>query len=177
MIISQGQEAINAARELTAKSEIKQIRLRQCRAQLQGEETQLKAPFGLAEAHNTTANFIDNMLRVEVAFNFQAFDASDGKVPLFFIECSFELDYEVQKEYTPDREALDAFKDGNAVFNCWPYARECVQSMTSRMALHPPPLPLLRVIPKPKSKTKTKVTPESPSAPPSPAPTEPIADT
>jgi len=149
MVISQEQGEIKAARELTSKSELKRVRLRRCHADLQGEESGLKEPFGLAQSHNTTARLIDNILTVEVAFNFQAFDASDGKISLFSIQCSFELDYEIESVYKPDQEAIAAFKDGNAVFNCWPYARECVQNITSRMILRPPPLPFLRVIPKP----------------------------
>jgi hypothetical protein len=148
MIISQEQKDINAARELMSKSELKRVRLRRCYATLQGEESSLKAPFGLAQSHNAAPSLVDNLLRVEVAFNFQAFDNSEGKVSLFSIECSFELDYEIEPDYHPDSAAIDAFKDGNAVFNCWPYARECVQSLTSRMCVNPPPLPLLRIVPK-----------------------------
>jgi hypothetical protein len=155
MVISQEQKKINAARELTSKSELKRIRLRRCSCVLEGEENTLKAPFGLAESHNATAYaVIDQILRIEVGFRFQGFDASEGRVSLFSIECSFELDYEIEHDYQPAPEAVEAFKDGNAVFNCWPYARECVQSITSRMALIPPPLPLLRMVPK-KAEPKT----------------------
>lgn len=154
MIISQEQKDIEAARELTAKSELKRIRLRRCVGDLQGEEHSLKEPFGLAQSHNAMATLIDNLLRVEVAFNFQAFDASDSKVSLFSIQCTFDVDYEIQQGFHPEQISIDAFKDGNAVFNCWPYARECVQSITSRMGLRPPPLPLLRMSPKPKPSVK-----------------------
>lgn len=153
MVISQEQKDINAARELISKSELVRVRLRRCVAELQGEESSLKAPFGLAQSHNTMASLIDSTLRVEVAFNFQSFDGSDGKVSLFNIRCAFDVDYEIENGYLPDPEAINAFKDGNAVYNCWPYARECVQSITSRMALRPPPLPLLRVVPIPAKKS------------------------
>jgi len=155
MIISQEQKDINAARELVSKSELKRVRLHRCHAELQGEENSLTPPFRLAQSHNTTAVMIDNLLQIEVAFNFQGFDGSEGKVSLFNIQCAFDIDYEVETGYHPDQEAINAFKDGNAVFNCWPYARECVQNLASRMALsHPPPLPLLRMVPKPKPATK-----------------------
>jgi hypothetical protein len=152
MIISQEQKELKAARELMLKSELKRVRLRRCHVELQGEESNLRVPFGLAESHNAAATLVgvDNTLRIEVAFSFQAFDASEGKVSLFSIQCSFDLDYELESGYHPGHEAIDAFKDGNAVFNCWPYARECVQSLAGRMALRPPPLPLLRIVPKPK---------------------------
>jgi hypothetical protein len=166
MVISQEQTEINAALELISKSELRRVRLRRCHAELQGEENSLKAPFGLAQSHNSAATLIgvDNLLRIEVAFTFQEFDASDGKVSIFSIQCSFDLDYEIESGYHPDQKAIDAFKDGNAVFNCWPYARECLQSLTGRMAVHPPPLPLLRVVPKPKVSHKTS-TPKAESEP------------
>lgn len=157
MVISQEQSEINAARELTAKSELRTVRLRRCTADLQGEESSLAAPFGLAHSYNTTASLLDGILRVEVAFNFQSFDASEGKVALFSISCSFDLDYEVEQGYQPDVQAINAFKDGNAIFNCWPYARECVQNITMRMGLRPPALPLLRMAPKPKPAAQKKL--------------------
>jgi len=164
MIISQEQKEINAARELVSKSELKRVRLHRCHAELQGEENGLTPPFGLAQSHNTAAVLVDNVLRIEVAFNFQGFDGSEGKVSLFSIQCSFDVDYEVEAGYHPDQEAIDAFKDGNAVFNCWPYARECVQNLASRMALsHPPPLPLLRMVPKAKPSAKA-TPPKSPQS-------------
>src|SRR5580704_12731230 len=130
MIISQEQKEIDAAIELVSKSQLARVRLRRCNADLQGEEDRLQAPFGLAHSFNTTANLIESLLRIEVSFNFQSFDSSDGKISLFAISCSFDLDYEISHGYHPDQMAINAFKDGNAVFNCWPYARECVQSIT-----------------------------------------------
>jgi hypothetical protein len=52
----------------------------------------------------------------------------------------------------PPQQELDAFKAGNAIFHCWPYTRELVQSMTMRMGLAIPPLPFLRLAPKPEPK-------------------------
>jgi hypothetical protein len=153
MIISQEHTEIEAARELISKSELKRLRLRRCYAVLEGEEIKLKEPFGLAQSHSVTAiGVIDGNLRVEVAFRFQGFDSSEGKAPLFGVECSFDLDYEVEDGYHPSPEAISAFKNGNAIFNCWPYARECVQNLTFRMGLRTPPLSLLRMIPKPRPK-------------------------
>jgi hypothetical protein len=74
---------------------------------------------------------------------------------LFGVECAFDIDYEIEdKSYIPSPESIAAFKDGNAIFNCWPYAREFVQNITIRMAVHPPPLPFLRIVPKRKPKAE-----------------------
>jgi hypothetical protein len=65
------------------------------------------------------------------------------------VECAFDLDYELaDKSFQPSPESVTAFKDGNAVFNCWPYTREFVHNMAARMGLELPPLPLLRIVPK-----------------------------
>jgi hypothetical protein len=155
MLISQEQSEIKAARDLIAKAELKRIRLRECNCKLEGEEINLRAPFGLAHSFNAAASpVIDRTLRIEVAFCFQGFDSSEQKASLFSIKCSFELDYEIEDGYQPPSDAIDAFKNGNAIFNCWPYARECVQSLTGRMALFPLPLPLLRIVPKKPAEAK-----------------------
>jgi hypothetical protein len=81
---------------------------------------------------------------------------------LFSIECAFDLDYEINdKDFEPLPESISAFKDGNAIFNCWPYARELVSSLTSRMDLQVPALPFLRMAPKPPTAPKPQVSTES----------------
>jgi len=163
MIISQEQSELNAAQPLISKSELKRIRLRQCHAPLEGEESSLKGPFSLAQTHTSRANAVmGRLLRIEVSFHFQSFDASENKAELFSIQCSFDLDYELEEGYQPPAEAIESFKNGNAIFNCWPYARECVQSITNRMGTNPPPLPLLRMVPKKaEPKIVAKTSPES----------------
>jgi hypothetical protein len=157
MIISQSQEEILAASKLLQKCELKDIALRQCHVSLEGSEKHMKAPFSLKVSHNSIANAIaDGMLRIEVRFQVQCYDSSDPVALLFNVESAFDADYEIEdRSFSPTPESITAFKDGNAIFNCWPYAREFVQSMTGRMAVHPPPLPLLRFVPK-SDDTKTK---------------------
>ena len=135
--------------------------MRQCHASLEGSETTLKAPFGLRVSHNSVATVpTDGVLRIEVRFQIQCYDSSDPAALLFSVECSFDIDYEIEdKSFVPSPESIAAFKDGNAIFNCWPYAREFVQDMTGRMSVHPPPLPFLRIVPKPKFKITPSVTP------------------
>lgn len=68
---------------------------------------------------------------------------------LFEVACRYALQYALKEGYTPSQEELDAFKEGNAVFQCWPYARELVQNLTMRMGLQMPPMPFLSLGPKP----------------------------
>lgn len=60
-------------------------------------------------------------------------------------ECSLVATYRLQEGYRPAHAVLNAFHKANAVFNCWPYFREFVQSSSLRMSIPPPPVPFLRV--------------------------------
>jgi hypothetical protein len=159
MLISQTQEELKTASALIAKCELKRVRLHRCVASLEAEPETLNQPFKLRALYNSTAGeIVDQRLPVQVQFGFESFDASTEEIVLFKIDCWFDLDYELEAKYQPSAEAVEAFKNGNAIFNCWPYARECVQSITARMALQPPPLPLLRIAPKkPTTKPETTV--------------------
>src|ERR1035437_9701246 len=148
MIISQKPEEIREALALQSKCELKRVALRQCHASAEGAE-EANGPFSLRVSHNSTANAIkDGILRVEVRFQIASYDAAEPPAMVFEVHCSFTLDYELEDpSFQPSAESIAAFKDGNAVFNCWSYTREFFQSIASRMELTPPPLPLLRIIP------------------------------
>lgn len=74
---------------------------------------------------------------------------------LFKVVCRYALTYKLKPAYVPLQLELDAFRDGSAIFHCWPYTRELVQNLTMRMGLQIPPLPLLRIGPKPQPKKVT----------------------
>ena len=134
---------------------MKRVGLRQCHASLEGTEAELTGPFSLRVSHNSVANaIVDGILQIEARFQAQGYDSSEPPALLFSIECAFDLNYQIQdKTFEPTPESIAAFKDGNAIFNAWPYARELVNSLTSRMDLHTPPLPFLRIIPKSPAKS------------------------
>jgi hypothetical protein len=150
MTISQSPEEIQAAILLQSKCELIRVALRECHASAEGTEDTMKAPFGLHISHNSTAHpIVDAILRIGVRFQIQGLDSSEPPSQLFGIECVFDLDYQIQdRSFQPSEASLVAFKDGNAVFNCWPYTRELVQSMALRMSINPPVLPFLRIFPK-----------------------------
>lgn len=81
---------------------------------------------------------------------------TDAEAPALQVSGSFALSYQLKPGYEPKADEMDAFKDGNAVFNCWPYFREFVQSMCSRMGLQIAPVPLLRLVPPSASDTPPK---------------------
>ena len=63
------------------------------------------------------------------------------------IECTMEATYAFRPEFIPTDEQVASFQTGNAVFNCWPYFREFLQSNLQKMGYPIPPLPLLRLEP------------------------------
>jgi preprotein translocase subunit SecB len=86
-------------------------------------------------------------LLVEVNFRLAGARKGDGAKgrTVFCVECTFEVCYQLRPGFTPTPEQIKAFKDGNAIFNCWPYCRQYVQEMIQRMGYPPLLLPFLRV--------------------------------
>jgi hypothetical protein len=68
------------------------------------------------------------------------------------VEVGFETDYTLRDGFVPSDEAIVAFKDGNAIFNVWPYFREFLQSSTTRMGHPPLTAPFLKLRPKQEDK-------------------------
>jgi hypothetical protein len=73
-------------------------------------------------------------------------DLPGEQQPLIRIECCFEAAYGFMPEFTPSECQIEAFRSANAVFNCWSFFREFVQSSVMRMHFPPPPVPFLKII-------------------------------
>lgn len=89
-------------------------------------------------------------LCVEVAFTMvgQAAGAPRNKTPGILVDCVYEVEYALEEGFEPSPIQIKAFKDGNAIFNAWPYFREFLQSSVQRMGLPPLVVPFLRLQPK-----------------------------
>lgn len=70
------------------------------------------------------------------------------------VACVYQLDYGLQGDFEPSPKEVRAFKDGNVIFNCWPYFREYLQETIQRMGYPPLTAPFLRVLPKPPKEKK-----------------------
>jgi hypothetical protein len=82
-------------------------------------------------------------------------DGASADHHLFEVRCRYGLKYSLRPGYVPSADEIEAFKEGNAIFQCWPYSRELVNSLTMRMGMPIPPLPFLRLQPKPPKKATT----------------------
>jgi hypothetical protein len=147
MLIAPTREEFRAAQSLQTHCDLDRIALLRCCGSRVPAGAQPSEPYTLNASHSTTAKLIDDVLSIEASFNSAAVDAK--KAQIFAVECTYELCYKLKEGYKPQENEIEAFKDGNAVFNCWPYFREFLQDITARMGQAPPPLPFLRVVPKP----------------------------
>jgi hypothetical protein len=154
MLIAPTREEFKAAQSLQTHCDLDHITLLRCSTARVPTGTQLSEPYTLSASNSSTAKLIGEVLTVEAFFNSTAVDANKAQV--FTVECVYELSYRLKEGYTPQENEIEAFKNGNAIFNCWPYFRELFQNVTARMGQAPPPLPLLRVVPKPATPAKSE---------------------
>lgn len=170
--IQQTAEQAELAFELHTHAEIESVRLLKSRVARRSLLEPLRGPIALRLKHKARqASAPEGLLRLEISFHLSGTEenaaatarcARDGK-PLVLIECTWEVDYRLVDKYQPTAEAVKAFKDGNAVFNCWPYFREYVQNTITRMNLPPLTIPLLRLVPKLRERKMARQRPAPPA--------------
>jgi hypothetical protein len=157
MQLSQTKEQIQALSALQANCEIHSVTLLSCNViKAKTGSGKFKEPYSVKPAlSNIAPSCQDGFLVVEVSFEYSAWDASEPPERLFLVNCTFEVSYKLRDDYRPTSDQLASFGRGTAVFNCWPYAREFLQDITSRIGHQTPALPLLRIVPK-KSEPKNQ---------------------
>ena len=91
-------------------------------------------------------------------------EADTGEPPLR-IQASFVLEYSLTSSEGLTKDNYDAFAELNGVHNVWPYWREYVQSVATRMGLPPLAIPVYRVVPgeTPTPKSQPAIQPEKKS--------------
>lgn len=155
MNISQTHEQINALNAFQNHCELEDIKLLFCNATRAKAGTEFQEPFSVRPALTSVSPVEDEgRIIVEVGFEYSAWDSSEPAVRLFLVNCIFEASYRLRDGYKPTAEERSSFSKGTAVFNCWPYAREFLSDITSRLGHQTPVLPLLRITPK-KQETAT----------------------
>lgn len=165
MLIEQEPEEVKRSFQFQMNAQITAIRLMDALVR-RDPDTSLE---NIGEYLTTTISFkIANykrskeMVTFGVKFRFKILTGEDKESrELAVINCHFDADYELREGFEPEESHINAFHNGNAVFNCWPYFRELAQSATVRMGLPPPAIPFLRLVP--------KITPRTIDAPAQPA--------
>jgi hypothetical protein len=149
MTIEQSKQQVDDSIEFHKHSEIGFVRL--ARARIWGRDR-------ITRAAPNDVNFDigfklgamsleEGVIFLETEFNFSMNETAENQEasPFIVIECSFEAEYRLAPEFTPSEKQIESFRSANAVFNCWPFFREFVQTSVTRMHFPPPPVPFLRL--------------------------------
>ncbi len=171
IVIEQNRDETRLAFEVNQNAAISRIRLARAKVGSLAMEEGRKSP--IAVMFNFKSKPISapaNVLRLEIAFRMAGVeereegkkDVRDRKrgdrkpAPVVLVECAYEVDYALREGFLITPEHVKAFKDGNAVFNVWPYFREYLQNNLQRMGLPPLTAPFMRLQPKPRPRRRDK---------------------
>ncbi len=84
------------------------------------------------------------IVRAGIQMNLQRV-ASAASKPAVRVEATFELTYSLRPDFKAGAKLLAEFAAVNGVYNAWPYWREYIQDVVTRMGLPPITLPVFRV--------------------------------
>jgi hypothetical protein len=146
--IFQTKEETELAIAVNHNAQISDVRLARAKVAADHPENALKNPITVTigvkarQVENTSSQLL-----VAVSFRLAGSINEDqpNKRNVLCVECTFEVNYQLRPDFTPTDEQVKAFKDGNAIFNCWPYCRQYIQEMIQRLGYPPLVLPFLRV--------------------------------
>jgi preprotein translocase subunit SecB len=146
--ITQTKQDSDLAIALHQNAQIIDLRLARAKASADRPGAELRTP--IAASLDVKAKQIEGpseQLFIEVSFRLTGTKKSDGaqEKTAVSVECTFEVTYQLKVDFTPTPEQIRAFKDGNAIFNCWPYGRQHIQDTIQRLGFPPLILPFLRV--------------------------------
>lgn len=171
MVIEQTQEETKLAFAVHQNAAINRIRLARAKVASQAIDEPSKTPIAVTFSFKSKPmNGPPNVLRLEIAFRMAGIreqeecekDVPEKKPddkkpePVVLVECAYEVDYALRDGFEISSEHVKAFKDGNAIFNAWPYFREYLQNNLQRMGLPPLTAPFLRLQPKPQPRKREK---------------------
>lgn len=148
MIIEQTEKETQLAISVHRNAEIGRIRLVRTKAEAEPPEETMKETINVSmDVKSRHVETNQDALRIEVQFSLQGKNTGESAKPrkAISIECAFEIDYRLRPDFNLTAEQINAFKDGNAIFNCWPYCREYVQEIVMKLGYPPITLPFLRV--------------------------------
>lgn len=164
IVIEQNSDQTRLAFEVNQHATIHRIRLARARLAAHSLETSPISPIAVTfHFKSKSLPAPAGSLRVEIDFRMTGVEpqpkpARHGRTaqptpkrpPTVLVECAFELDYLLHAGFILTPAHAKAFKDGNAIFNAWPFFREYLQNNLLRMGLPPLTAPFVRLQPKAK---------------------------
>lgn len=135
-------DVMQMAIEVADRVELEGVRLVGSKCELMSFPGTKKNKFETTATTEFDLNPENSMLFVLVHFGLDAVDEEDR--PLAKTQADLLLMYHIKDFEDLTDDHLKHFADKNGVFNAWPYWREFVQNMTTRMQLPPLTLPTYR---------------------------------
>jgi hypothetical protein len=161
IVIEQDKSQAQLAFRLHTRADIASVRMMEsafaCKVRLEDVKFPL-LPALKHEAENAVV--AGRKLTIPIKFGFRAV-SEDKESEVIVVACRLEVEYDLDEGYVPSWEEIEAFRQGNAIFNCWAYFREYVQSTVARMNYPPITLPFLRMIPRIAAQKDSPVAPEA----------------
>jgi hypothetical protein len=167
IIIEQSAEQATKAVAFHKHAELESIRL--VKSRCVGASEPVASVPAILVGFNHKAKVVEapeGTVRIEIDFRMEGFEkpvpeaqqpsagsdeAAKPNKRVILVDCTLSAEYKLNPGYVAEPEDVKAFKDGNAVFNCWPYFREFLQNTLIRMNWPPLTAPFMRLQPKPKS--------------------------
>lgn len=149
-------EVVRSTAHIIAAAQLQNIRLVEIQAKNQIGFGEVVSELTVSTRHRATM-----LAREESSFRVLAsleVRAHREKQTRIRVSVDLELSYELPQGTEKDPAELEAFANVNGVFNAWPYWREIIQNISTRMGLPPLVLPLFRM---PSAKTTAEVTKDS----------------
>jgi hypothetical protein len=151
IVIQQDAAALNAAFRFQTNAEFQNVKLVECSAETSAEGSGVSDEISIGLKMETKVlNAGDGAARFVVKITAEGMlkQAAQDASSVFHISCAHELLYRLNPKYVPKEDEVAAFREGNALFQCWPYSREMIHNLAMRMDVFISPLPFLRIVPK-----------------------------
>ena len=148
IVIEQDKSQAQLAFRLHTRADIASVLMTESALACKVPLEDVKFPLLLTLKHEAeNAAIAGSKLTIPIKFGLRAV-TEDKQSEVIIVACRLEVDYDLNEGYIPSQEEIEAFRQGNAIFNCWAYFREYVQSSVARMNFPPITLPFLRMVPK-----------------------------
>ena len=123
-LIRQDKIEVHAAHRFQVNAELRDVQLLDCLASISEGKAQLEDRLRLGMKMEPSVLHVSEG-QAKFAVSISVFgDPNEAVVEadqhLFQVVSRYALVYDLRPGYVPPQQELDAFKDGNAIFHCWP---------------------------------------------------------
>lgn len=145
MALSRGNVANKEQPPLVLRCELQRVVLTQCDLRRGSLATEDRGPYKLHLNSNVEFTELRDAYLYTIV-RLKASSHADGGKSLFDVDLAYELEFLYHGPKPKDVEIRE-FIETTPLFLAWPYLRESLNGLCSRMELSPPPLPLLKTLP------------------------------